>query len=144
MALMDMIKVKVLKSVPVTANDLGTAVRDLLAGTDDEVPASVFDDLKAAGYVQALPEAPPDDGKLKLSGLNKTQLIDLAEARKLPVSKDNTVAQIQAALELHEKLAPMTDDELRAAATEAKVEVAADAGRDVLLLALLTPVAPAS
>lgn len=48
---MQMKQVVVLRNVPVTANREGTAVRQLVAGTVDEVPADLYDGLRKEGYV---------------------------------------------------------------------------------------------
>lgn len=54
---MDMVKVTVLRSVPVS--DDGIRLRELLKGTDDVVRSDQFEGLRAEGYLVAAGEDPP-------------------------------------------------------------------------------------
>ncbi|MBS9476233.1 hypothetical protein [Ancylobacter radicis] len=54
---MDMVKVTVLRSVPVS--DDGIRLRDLVEGTDDVVRSDQFEDLRAEGYLVAAGEDAP-------------------------------------------------------------------------------------
>jgi hypothetical protein len=54
---MTMVSVRVLRDVRVA--QAGTIYgRDILAGTDDQIPAGLFEGLEAAGYVAAIEAAP--------------------------------------------------------------------------------------
>lgn len=97
---MKMIKVSVLKTVPVKNDALGITTRTILAGTNDEIPDDILEMLSAEGYV-ALPgaaTAKPGD-VVVLVKLSRPDLIKEADKRGVAIESDDTKAEIIAKIE---------------------------------------------
>ncbi len=127
---MHMTKVKVLRSVPVKANEMGSATRQIIAGTDDEVPSSEFESLKAGGYVDAFAE------RSSSSGPSKDDLVKAATERGFVVPAKMVKDDVAALLKLADEWDALDDAGLAAAAVELKIDVAEGAARTDVLAAL--------
>lgn len=89
-------KVRVLRTVKVSED--GIHAREIIADTDDEIAADLFDGLVAEGYVA-------EAGAPALGKMSVSQLIDLAAERGIDLGDATKKADIIAAIELAQESA---------------------------------------